>query len=217
MSETKNGLLIKLSEIQASIEYLQKNTAGNQGAMYIDTPVLLKKVRDKMVEFKVLLIPNLKNSSVESIPAPTKNNKDAIGFIFKSEMVYTWMDAESNDILEVPWFITAKHMTDPAMAGGSALTYFERYFLLKFFQIPTAKDDPEYFKNKTKEPEPVKQITIGSENLNWLIGFCKRNNIIDKQIKEDFQDHYKFDPYGTTENEFNSIRGTIETDYSEAP
>ena len=39
----------------------------------------------------------------------------------------------------------------PAMAGGAALTYFERYFLLKFFQIPTAKDDPEFFKNKTKE------------------------------------------------------------------
>ncbi len=152
------NLLEKLSDIHKSVDYMQKTATGNQGAMYVDTPVLIKKIRDKMSELKVLLIPSLSNSTVESIPAPTKNNKDAMGFLFKSNMTYTWMDAESNDKLEVPWFITAKHMSDPAMAGGSALTYFERYFMLKFFQIPTSKDDPEFFEAKTGEKISEQQL-----------------------------------------------------------
>jgi len=155
-------LLQKLLEIRKSVEYLQKTETGNQGAKYVDPAVLVKKIRDKMDEHKILLIPSLNDSTVESISMPTKANKDAMGFIFKSGMTYTWMDTESTDKLEIPWFITAKHMTDPAMAGGSALTYFERYFMLKFFQIPTSKDDPEYFAQKTKEPSTIseQQVTI---------------------------------------------------------
>ena len=49
------------------------------------------------------------------------------------------------------------------MAGGAALTYYERYFLLKFFQIPTSKDDPEHFQAKTRETislDQVKELTV---------------------------------------------------------
>ena len=209
-------LLQKLLEIRKSVEYLQKTETGNQGAKYVDPAVLVKKIRDKMDEHKILLIPSLNDSTVESISMPTKANKDAMGFIFKSGMTYTWMDTESTDKLEIPWFITAKHMTDPAMAGGSALTYFERYFMLKFFQIPTSKDDPEYFAKKTKEKDPVKQITIGQDNVNWLIGFYKKHNMTNQETVTDFKEHYKFDPYETTEKQFDKVKETILTDYSEA-
>lgn len=159
------NLLEKLLEIRKHVDFLQKTEKGNQGAMYVDPAVLLKKIRDKMNDLGVLLVPSLSNSTVESIPAPTKNNKDAMGFLFNSEMVYTWLDTdspntESAEKLEVPWFLTAKHMTDPAMAGGAALTYFERYFLLKFFQIPTSKDDPEFFESKTSEKISEEQFII---------------------------------------------------------
>jgi hypothetical protein len=108
-------------------------------------------------------VPSLNNSSVESISDPTKANPIATSFLFKSDMIYTFLDADSTEKLEVPWFLTGKHLQDPAMAGGAALTYFERYFMLKFFQIPTAKDDPEFFKNKTKEKEPPTYL----EQMKW--------------------------------------------------
>lgn len=209
-------LLQKLLEIRKSVEYIQKTETGNQGAKYVDPAVLVKKIRDGMNEHKILLVPSLKNSSVESIPDPTKNNPNATSFLFKSDMVYQFLDTESTDKLEIPWFITGKHAQDPAMSGGSALTYFERYFMLKFFQIPTAKDDPEFFKNKTKEPEPAKQITIGQDNINWLIGFCKRNNIKTDKEKKEFQERYKFSPYGTTTEEFKQKKATIEAAFNEA-
>ncbi len=208
-------LLQKLLEIRKAVEYIQKTERGNQGAMYVDPAVLVKKIRDKMDEHNILLFPQLSQPVVEQISAPTKNNPNAMGFFFKAEMTYTWVDAESSDEIKIPWFVTAKHMTDPAMAGGAALTYFERYFLLKFFQIPTAKDDPEYFKNKTKEPEPAKQITIGQENVNWLVGFCQRNNLTEPKAKKEFQEHYKFDVFKTSVEDFEKIKQTIELDFSE--
>jgi len=142
-------LYSKLVNIRKAVEYLQKTERGNQGAMYVDPAVLVRKIREKMDEHGILLVPSLKNSSIVSMPDPTKNNPDAKSFLFRSEMVYTFIDAEDGSKLDVDWFMTGKHLQDPAMAGGAALTYFERYFLLKFFQIPTSKDDPEHFQAKT--------------------------------------------------------------------
>lgn len=151
-------LYSKLVNIRKAVEYLQKTERGNQGALYVDPAVLVRKIREKMDEHGILLVPALKNSSIESMSDPTKNNPDAKSFLFRSEMVYTFIDAEDGSKLDVDWFMTGKHLQDPAMAGGAALTYFERYFLLKFFQIPTSKDDPEHFQAKTATTMTEDQI-----------------------------------------------------------
>ena len=149
----------KLSEIRKSVEYIQKTEKGNQGAMYVDPAVLLTMIRKEMNEHGILLVPSVGNSEVKQIDAPTKNNADAKSYIYSGAMKYTWLDAaDPEQNLSVPWFLTGKHMTDPAMAYGSALTYTERYFLLKFFQIPTSKDDPEFFESKTAEKISEKDI-----------------------------------------------------------
>jgi hypothetical protein len=143
------NLYTKLVDIRKSVEYLQKTERGNQGAMYVDPAVLVQKIRAKMDDGGILLVPSLSDTTVDTIQDPTKNNPNATSFLFRSKMLYTFIDAESGEKLDVPWFMTGKHLQDPAMAGGAALTYFERYFLLKFFQIPTSKDDPEHFQAKT--------------------------------------------------------------------
>jgi hypothetical protein len=209
------NLLQKLLEIRKSVEYIQKTEHGNQGAMYVDPAALVKKIRSKMDDHKILLIPRFVNSDVEQIDSPTKNNANAKAFFFKASFEYWWMDTESEDKLNVPWFITGKHATDPAMAEGAALTYNERYFLLKFFQIPTSKDDPEYFKEKTKEPEPPKEITIGEDNLAWLMTFCKDQKITSKKDKDAFKVHYAFEPYETTREEFKAVKSKIKADYND--
>lgn len=209
------SLFEKLLEIRKSVDYMQKTESGNQGAKYVDPAVLLKKIRVKMNEQGVILTPELSDSTIDQIAMPTKNNSSAMGFLFKASIKYTFIDVESGDKLEVPWFATGKHGQDPAMAGGAALTYFERYFLLKFFQIPTSKDDPEFFARKTKEPEPPKQILIGEDNVNWLMRFCKTKNIATKDEKDAFMKHYGFDVYDTTADTFEVIKRKIEDDYNE--
>ena len=176
----KLTLLQKLLAIRKSVEYIQKTETGNQGAMYVDPAVLLKTIRDKMDEQGVLLVPSLKDSELESIAAPTKNNKNAMGFLFKSGMCYTWYDCDSDQTLPVGWTCTGKHGQDPAMAQGGALTYSERYFLLKFFQIPTSKDDPEFFESKTAEKISEEQL-ISLREIVESKGYTDSYNVIFSQ------------------------------------
>lgn len=148
----------KLVNIRKSVDYLQKTERGNQGAMYVDPAILVQKIKTKMDEAGILLVPSLSDTTVDSIPDPTKSNPSATSFLFRSKMLYTFIDADSGEKLEVPWYMTGKHIQDPAMAGGAGLTFFERYFLLKFFQIPTSKDDPEHFQAKTATAISEKQV-----------------------------------------------------------
>ena len=50
-------------------------------------------------------------------------------------------------MIRIPYFFTGIQ-DDSSKALGSALTYSERYFLLKFFNIPTDDDDPDKFEEK---------------------------------------------------------------------
>jgi hypothetical protein len=64
-------------------------------------------------------------------------------FLFTAEMVYTWINNDDpNDTYPVVWPAGDNH-SSMAQAIGSALTYSNRYFLLKFFNVATSKDDPD--------------------------------------------------------------------------
>lgn len=146
----KMNLRQKLVEIRKSIEYMQKTERGQKGS-YVDASVLLHKVREGMNEHGVLLSPSITKSECVKISAPTKNNKDSEDYIVNMHMSYTWYDATSDETIVVPWFATGSHMQDPSMAFGGALTYSERYFMMKYFQIPTSEDDPERFEQKVTD------------------------------------------------------------------
>ncbi len=154
----KLNLKQKLVEIRKSVEYLQKTETGNQGAKYVDPAIILKKIRTGMDEYGVLLYPEISEPIIDMIPQPTAKNPENKGYLSKNIMSYVWSDADTGDEIKVPWFSTGKHMQDPAMAFGGGLTYSERYFLLKFFQIPTSKDDPEFFSHKAKQTESVVEL-----------------------------------------------------------
>lgn len=157
--DKSQNIFEKLLEIRKSIEYIQKTERGNQGAMYVNPAVFLKTVRDKMNALGVILYPSVVEGEISHIKAPTKNNKENMSFLFSASASYTFINASNpKDNLVVPWFMTGSHLQDPAMAEGGALTYSERYFLLKFFQIPTATDDPEYFESKTSEKITEEQV-----------------------------------------------------------
>lgn len=144
----KLSLKQKLIEIRKSIQYLQKTERGNAGT-YVDSAVLLKKIREKMDDLGVLLFPEVVESKNTKVHAPSKNNKEKNDYLSDNKMLFVWADAGSDEEITCNWHAVGSNMQDPAMAFGSALTYSERYFLLKFFQIPTANDDPDMFAQKS--------------------------------------------------------------------
>jgi len=191
MTEKKLNLRQKLVEIRKTITYLQKTEKG-QNSKYADPAVLLMKIRQGMDNHGVLLKLDMDECSIEQYSQPTVNNKENKSFLFKGVILYTWMDADSSEFIDIRWFCTASHLKDPAMAGGGALTYFERYFMLKQFQIPTSKDDPEFFNKKTKKKELINDLQyenltdiikeVGADEYK-LLSWAKVDNL--KDIKED--------------------------------
>ena len=191
MEENKLNLRQKLVEIRKTITYLQKTEKG-QNSKYADPAVLLMKIRQGMDNHGVLLKLDMDECSIEQYSQPTVNNKENKSFLFKGVILYTWMDADSSEFIDIRWFCTASHLKDPAMAGGGALTYFERYFMLKQFQIPTSKDDPEFFNKKTKKKELINDLQyenltdiikeVGADEYK-LLSWAKVDNL--KDIKED--------------------------------
>ena len=189
----KLNLKQKLLQIRKGVEYIQKTEDGSANAKYIDPAVLLMKIRKKMDENNVLLVPQIKSYITKRESNPTKNNKDQMDFVIEIVMEFEWLDCDSDDKITSLWIATASNMKDPAFAFGSALTYTERYYLLKFFQIPTSKDDPEYFNLKTEEciseDQAVQLMTIITSKGytgTAIDKICKRGLNVDKveQVKQ---------------------------------
>ena len=128
----------KLVEIRKGLTYAQKDTKG-YNYKYVSGASILAKVRVKMDELGVLLIPSVTSWETES---------DGKKKVVKCNMSMLWMDAENpTERMEIP-FACFGEQDDISKAFGSALTYSERYFLMKFFNVPTDEDDPDKFQSK---------------------------------------------------------------------
>jgi len=139
----------KLFEIQKSCTYLQKNAQGYQYKYAAGTDVIAP-IRTKMDELKVMLFPKVTTSRAERGESVDDRGKPKIQFFTEVGITFVWVNVEDpKDTIEIPWYAQG---VDPAEKGvGKAWTYAERYFLLKFFHIPTDNDDPDRFQQKRVE------------------------------------------------------------------
>ena len=80
----------------------------------------------------------------------------------KVMMKFTWIDAETGDV-DVNLF-GANGQNDWEKGLGSALTYGERYFLLKYFHISTDEDDIDNPERKKQEQERLPSLTTEQYN-----------------------------------------------------
>jgi len=131
----------KLIEVRKSCPYLKK---GNQGVQYnyVSSSQTLGTLREKMDELGLLLIP-----SVTQGRATLNSVYDGKQHMTELDMVFTWVNADDPDeTIVCPFYGQG---TDSGEKGvGKALTYAEKYFMLKFFNIATDHDDPDAFQKK---------------------------------------------------------------------
>ncbi|WP_207559116.1 ERF family protein, partial [Geobacillus thermoleovorans] len=80
-----------------------------------------------------------------------KRERPKTDFVVTGDMKYVWINADDpSDRIEIPWQYMGQQ-DDISKAFGSALTYTERYFLMKFFSVPTDEDDPDARDTKEKQ------------------------------------------------------------------
>jgi hypothetical protein len=147
----------KLLDIQKACNYFQKDKSGF-GYKYTAGSTILAVVRAKMDELGVLCYPEIKDAKTTCFEAGKKDKggSEVRQFFTEMTMNFVWRCTETDSQLVVPWY--AQGFKDTEQGLGNALTYAERYFLLKFFKIPTDQDDPDAFFEKQDLPKTKEQI-----------------------------------------------------------
>ena len=143
-------LFQKLLEIQKKVKGLAKDKQGNSYS-YVSGSKALGVIRPAMDQLGVLLIPEVVDTSFTRIDYATSKGSKSEMFVF-TKMKFTWIDVESGESLSIDWSSSGMNAWDKGL--GSALTYGERYFLLKFFHIQTDYDDVDARQN---EGDPLEE------------------------------------------------------------
>ncbi len=166
------NLFQKLLEIQKEILGLSKD-GKSYGYDYTTGNKVLEHIKPLMNEYGLLLKQEVLSFSNERQDYKTKTgNKSEI--LTSVSMKFTWVDAETGEKDENLW--GANGQNDWEKGFGSALTYGERYFLLKYFHINTDADDIDNPNRKTSSPIPdkkVKQPQQPAKNEKVLIELVK--------------------------------------------
>lgn len=137
MKTEKLNIYQKLHKIQTQIMGLGKDKS-TYSYKYVTGDKVLEHVKPLMNELGLILKQEI--LSIDNIRQDyaTKNgNKSEINS--KVMMRFTWIDIETGEKDENLFGANGQNDWDKGV--GSALTYGERYFLLKFFHIATDEDD----------------------------------------------------------------------------
>lgn len=181
----------RLAEVRKSVPYLKKEKSGQQ-YQYVGSSDVLGALHSKINEVGLQLVPSIVDhkvtEQVENITTfnkYTKQNEDKkrITYFTEIDMVMTWVNIDDpEDTVQCSWYAQGVDIAGEK-GVGKALTYGEKYFLLKYFNIATDKDDPDAFqekmdskksgnepnpnasKNKTQQDQAVQFITEDKQKL----------------------------------------------------
>lgn len=150
------NLYEKLLDIQTRTQAIIKDMTvgeGKQSYKAVSSVQVVEQIRPMMDEHKLLLIPNVVDARV--IEGKTSSGTSR----YFTEMFFNmvWHDVESGEELAVPSYAQGVDLAGEK-GVGKAHTYGEKYFLMKFFHIPTPADDPDQ-DNRTKSGEKAQRGT----------------------------------------------------------
>lgn len=168
-----NTIYKKLLELQKAVVGLTKDKSGNS-YQYVSGDKILGIVRPAMDKLGLLLIPEVEDATFTrqdyNLYDKNGNAKPKSEIFCNLKIKFTWVDSESGETLVCHWASSGQNNWDKGL--GSALTYGERYFLLKFFHIATDKDDVDAPKSVEEEmnlQQIIAQINsfTTQEQMNW--------------------------------------------------
>lgn len=182
----------KLHEIQKSVRGFGKDKTGH-GYTYVSGAKVLGHIRAKMDELGVLL-----KQEIISIDNDRMDYKTGIGTQYekpKSEILskvmqkFTWVCVDTGEKDENTFGANGQNDWDKGV--GSALTYAERYFILKYFHIPTDEDDIDNPDRKPTDEDDKKSakpspIEMGEKAFNQAL---EKINKGEKDVIKNIQTH----------------------------
>lgn len=151
----------KLLEIQKRINGLgkdkdTKSQYNPNGYAYVTGSKVLGNIKPLMNELGLILKQEV--LSIENVRQDylTAKGHQKVEILSKLQMKFTWVDVETGEKDENLFGANGQNDWDKGV--GSALTYAERYFLLKYFHIPTDEDDID--NPEAKPADPTDKLTL---------------------------------------------------------
>jgi hypothetical protein len=134
------NLYQKLLEVKKKIPYIKKDSRNFQYT-YASPTVVLGSVNPILNELGVLLLTHVIDSTSQRIEIETKNGIKK-EWLYDLSLIFEWVNCEKpEEKIAIPFRASGCNGEEKGL--GSALTYAERYFILKQFNIPTDDDDPD--------------------------------------------------------------------------
>jgi len=142
-----DSLYVKLAAIHKSVNFLKKENKGFN-FQYVSSTQALLAVRSVMDDVGVLLIPSVTKAEVRDHETKKGNHE------YFTEMWFdmTWVNIDNpEEQCACTWY--GQGLDDGEKGPGKAMTYAEKFFILKFFNIATDKEDPDNADNQKKAQE----------------------------------------------------------------
>ena len=158
MTEKTLNVYQRLAEVRKAVPYLKKEQKGAQ-YQYVGSSDVLGSLHAKINEVGLMLIPEIVGHLVTASERTNAKGNISNEYFTELEMTMMWVNIDDpSDTAKVSWYAQGVDLAGEK-GVGKALTYGEKYFLLKFFNIATDKDDPDTFQDKIESKKPIAKIS----------------------------------------------------------
>ena len=153
MNEKKN-IYQKLLEVRKQVQYLKKEASGFK-YQYVKESQVLSAIRPKMDELGLLLEVDMMK------PEAIGENMLNIGFNF------VWINCDNPEEKIAKTMYLQCVQGDPKLIGG-LLSYVNRYYLTKTFQIATDDLDIDKFQSNIMDTKKIADPRISEDQLKQI-------------------------------------------------
>ena len=179
---SKLNIYQRLAEVRRIADFVQKQDLrseatlkrGDKGLGYkaVSSAIVLLKVNKAINDHGLFLTTEIKDKVISINQFVNSFGKDTRQWRADLTTKMTWVNIDNTDEKIVSdWYCSATNSSLP-MAIGAALTYAEKYYILKFFSIPTDELDPDVLaqnENKKDDVLDLKQDNNSVEPLQRLM------------------------------------------------
>lgn len=173
MSETT--LVEKLIQLRKKVPYIKKEQKQYIKFPVVSSETVLTEFNTHMNELNIYLKTEVLNKTIErqKIGVSEKTKKDIFSYLVTLDMKYTWINGDNPSEREEVTFSAIADDENSSYAYGQALTYAEKTFFMKEFNIPADDVDPDVFQKEILKripasPEQIEAIHIQLGKLEEL-------------------------------------------------
>ena len=161
MTVEKMNIVQKLALLRSKVPYIQKEQKQYIKFSVVSSETVLKEFWGHMNELGIILKTDITEKTVDRIEiGASSKGKKIYSYLVTLTLRYTWINVDNQSDQLITEFIGISDDENSSYAFGQALTYAEKTFFLKEFNIPTDDMDPDTF-----QQEVLKRIPASDEQV----------------------------------------------------